>query len=197
MLKTINVEALIEGFCSVPIRSELYEEISSHGNVAFTPSDNDSWYSKTQQGKTTIAYAPTDHPEASLAHELLHARLKYRGYRQYTIALCLTPKRAFVARVLEILDNELQHHKFYPDFLALGFEPWQMYNDSDQKVWEESRQSVAALRSRDPLELFFNSYVTVIAPGGADEDERKVVEKSWKQSALGSIGSASTKSGIL
>jgi hypothetical protein len=141
---------LIDRFCSVPARRQLYADVSSHTPIDLTPSNDDGWSSKTDQGRTTIFYAGTDHPEACLAHELLHAKLKCHGYEQYCTAICLTRKHPFITRVLEILDNELQHHKFYAEFLALGFEPSQMYHDSDSEVGTQLRQSIAALQSQHP-----------------------------------------------
>jgi len=77
-----------------------------------------------------------------------------------------------------MLDNELQHHKFYPDFLALQFTPAEMYHDSDKATDRELREIVAELRRGDPPEDFLRAYVTVIAPGGAATSSER---EQWKQ----------------
>lgn len=169
---------LVKSFCNVPVRNQLYSEVSSRTKIVLEPSTDTCWGSKTQGSETTIFYAPTRHPEASFAHELLHAKKKLQGYKQYCTAICRTPKRPLIARVLEILDNELPHHKFYAEFLALGFKPAEMYEDSDAEVANQLLEDIAGLKRDDPPELFLNSYVTIIAPGGGEtEQERKNLEK--------------------
>jgi hypothetical protein len=117
-----------------------------------------------------------------LAHELLHARMKIHGYRQYGTSVSLTPKRYLLKRVLEILDNELQHHKFFPDFIALGFRANEMYVDSDEFWAKQLGEQIEQLTPNQPLELFFNSFVTLIAPGGFGTDqERKTLERMMQQ----------------
>ena len=115
----MNIEELVAKFRSVPARQELYDNVARRNAITWEASKDGYWHSKTSGGQTTIFYAPTARPEASLAHELLHAKLKLDGYRQYCTSFCVGPKEPFISRVLEILDNELQHHRFYNDFLAL------------------------------------------------------------------------------
>lgn len=164
---------LIDRFCSVPPRRLLYEEVQRHTSILLAQSDDGFWHSKTKDSATTIYCARTDHPEASLAHELLHAKLKCNGYKQYSVAICTTCKKESIKWVLEILDNELQHHKFYSEFLALGFKPAHMYADSDAEVWKELHRSIVGLKRTDPPESFLYRYVTIIAPGGAGGKNRR------------------------
>jgi hypothetical protein len=143
----------------------LYDEVATRSPVTLQPSRSTTWHSKTVAGQTTIWYSPTKHRNACLAHELLHAMRKLSGYKQYVVAVCTTEKRRLISGLLEMLDNELQHHKFYPDFLALPFTPSEMYHDSDNEVDSELRKIVAELRSDDPPEDFLRAYVTIIGPG--------------------------------
>lgn len=174
----MNIDEVIANFRSVPARQQLYEYIESRCPVVSEPSADASWHSKTIGGQTTIFYAPTARPEASLAHELLHAKLKLDGYKQYCRAFCSGPKQGFISRVLEILDNELQHHKFYGEFLALGFQPSEMYSDDDAGVGEQLEQAIGNLKNSDPIELYFNSFVTLIAPGGSETEGQR---KKWER----------------
>src|SRR5271157_1491076 len=137
------MNAVIDSFCSVPIRRQLYEEVRSQTPIVFVQSNDGFWGSKTQNGQTTIYQATANHPDACLAHELLHAKLKCSGYKQYIVAICPTQKKDQIRSLLGTLDNELQHHRFYREFLALGFEPIQMYADSDKEVWTELRRDIA------------------------------------------------------
>jgi hypothetical protein len=194
---------LIDSFCSDPLRRRLYEEVRSHTPIVFIPSNDIHWGSKTQNGQTTIYHAAADYPEACLAHELLHAKVKCNGYKQYTVFICGTSKKDTLAYLLETLDNELQHHKFYREFLDLGFEASQLYADSDKDVWTELRSAIAKRSQTDPLEAFLTSYVTIIAPGGVEnksqrrEAERRLRKRSppgqWER--IISIGNAITRFG--
>jgi hypothetical protein len=165
---------LITTFCGVPTRKALYDFVAAKSSLTFLPSQSDIWHSKTAAGETTIWYSPTANPEACLAHELLHANLKLNGYKQYCVSVCDTPKRAVIAPLLSMLDNELQHHKFYPEFLTLGFAEAEMYHDSDSDVREELRATIAALRSNDQPEEFLRAFITIIAPGGSAPIQERV-----------------------
>src|SRR5579872_4802834 len=101
------VDELVKQFCKTPARRQLYIDVSHQTEIKFSPSDTTIWRSKTEQGQTTIFYASADYPEACLAHELLHAKLKCQGYKQYCTAICATWKRDLIATLLGILDNEL------------------------------------------------------------------------------------------
>jgi len=194
---------LINSFCSVPLRRRVYEEVCSHTPIVFIQSNDSFWRSETKNGQTTIYHAAADHPEACLAHELLHAKVKSNGYKQYAVAICRTSKKNSIAHLLEILDNELQHHKFYREFLALGFEPSQMYADSDKDVWTKVRRGVAGICKTDPLDKFLEQYVTIIAPGGVEnKKQRREAERRLRKRCLPghwerllSIGNAITRFG--
>jgi hypothetical protein len=174
----MHTQELIDDFCQLPSRKMLYDEVATRSPVTLQPSHSTTWHSKTVAGQTTIWYSPTKHPNACLAHELLHARLKLSGYKQYVVSVCATEKSRRISSLLEILDNELQHHKFYPDFIALQFTPGEMYHDSDNAVDRELREIVAELRSDDPPENFLRAYVTIIAPGGAANPSER---EQWGQ----------------
>ena len=82
----MDTKDLIDGFCGVPARRQLYEYASSQTEITLKPTAGDSWGSTTTDGQTMIYFARANHPEACLAHELLHAKLKCQGYKQYCVA---------------------------------------------------------------------------------------------------------------
>jgi hypothetical protein len=176
------MDDLIHSFCREPLRRQLYQEVCSHTPIVFIQSKDRFWRSETKNGQTTIWHAPADYPEACLAHELFHAKLKCNGYKQYSVSRCRTPKRETIAYLLEILDNEFQHHKFYREFLAVGFEASQMYADSDKDVWTDLHRSIARISKGGPLEALLASYVTIIAPGGVEnKTQRKEAERRLRK----------------
>ncbi len=48
-----------------------------------------------------------------------------------------------------------------------------MYSDDDSGVGAQLEQSIASLKNSDPVELFLNSFVTIIAPGGSETGEQR------------------------
>lgn len=71
--------------------ARLWEEVNSSTLVTCLPSSSKLWASETSSGLTTIHYARTKRPAEALAHELLHAKLKISGYRQYIYAVAKKP----------------------------------------------------------------------------------------------------------
>jgi hypothetical protein len=181
------LDALIEGFKSSPDRKELYDEVDSATPLAAERSKDSYWGSITKNGRTIIEAAPSKAPEAALAHELLHARLKVRGYKQYLTAVAMVEKWDGLTGILSMLDNELQHNKFFHDFLGLGFAPYQMYTDSDADWAQDLRQNIELLSPEEPLESFLRVYMTLIAPGGfgTAEERRELAEELRKRCAPG------------
>jgi len=82
------------------------------------------------------------------------------------------PERApKVKRILECLDNELQHHKFYPRFLSLKFRPNQFYGDSDLST--EKYLLEAGGRTHESAMDIIPDWFTAFAPGGSIKDDAK------------------------
>jgi hypothetical protein len=74
-------------------------------------------------------------------------------------------ERASFKRLMDCLDNELQHHRFYTKFLEMGFDPEQFYADSDSDMGNYLTQAV-----RQPYRNLIDilpDFMTVIAPGGS------------------------------
>ena len=111
--------------------TSLLADISNQVALRFVPADHDGWGSQMEDGQATISWGDCRHPSASLAHELLHLRLQLRGYKRMRIVISNIDAPETNKRLLGAIDNEIQHHKFYPDFLGAGFKPHQFYMDSD------------------------------------------------------------------
>jgi hypothetical protein len=171
---TSKMDDLARSFCELPARRELYEYVSNRTPVTVVAIESGTWDSQTVDGRTTISQAPSKQPQACLAHELLHAKLKLDGYKQYFKAICRTGKKSSIARVLGALDNELQHHKFYKDFLGLGFAAREMYNDNDTETSSFIREELSKLQgANSPTESYFYLFISIIAPGGCIEDKER------------------------
>jgi hypothetical protein len=176
------LDALIQGFKSRADRKKLYDEVDSAAPLAAKRSQDGYWGSISENGQTVIEVVPSKNPEAALAHELLHARLKVRGYKQYCVTVAMVEKRDGLPGILTMLDNELQHNKFFHDFLGLGFTADQMYADSDAEWALYLRQKIELLSPEEPLESFLSVYATLIAPGGfGTAEERKELEEELRK----------------
>lgn len=74
------------------------------------------------------------------------------------------------------LDNELQHHRFYPKFVTAGFRPDEFYSPKDRGTFRKTREELRKMGHRTTPQAFFLKLLTVIAPGGfgSDEDRTKL-----------------------
>lgn len=111
--------------------SSLLSDISSNTKLKYTKSKNDGWGCNYSNGAFIISYSGCNHPSAALAHELLHVKTQLNGYKRIRIGISSIDQTESFIRFMTCLDNELQHHKFYNEFIMLGFEPHQFYCDSD------------------------------------------------------------------
>lgn len=161
----------------------LYNEVNARSPIRVIPSEDEYWGSSTDSNGTTIVIAPTAYPAESLYHELLHASMKLNGYRQY-----LTFLRAVdgsVPRlVAEALDNELQHHRMFPLFVAEGFDSTRFYHDGDDRTYSRIRHELKRMKPKKTLAAeYFMKYLSVMAPGGAGgDDERSKLDQFFQNS---------------
>jgi hypothetical protein len=153
--------------------------------------DEPEWHSGVKGGKPTLSMADTKRHMPSFAHELRHLRLSGRGYRHILAGGNLNiSKRVLLSQLLSTLDNELQHHRMYADFVAAGFDSKEFYAESDDRSFIAMRKLIKAMKSPGPSEAFL-SYVALIAPGGGwpigvREDllmrlERAVTRDVWQK----------------
>jgi|ERR1043166_1798286 hypothetical protein len=176
-LREVSV-SIVDDAMKAPAVDALYKEIAAQGSIAFEDGkDGEQWASKTVSGVTTITVTPTVHPAASLYHELLHAKLKLAGYRQYTVWASMDGgKRDWLKPIGEALDNELQHARMSDEFLRAGFRPEEFYHDDDTDAFKHARRGLQGLRKTELPEKFLLPFMTVIAPlgFGSDDDRRKL-----------------------
>jgi len=105
-----EANAIVAQALAVQAVRALFDEVQAVTpiNLAYAPAG--CWSSETSGGQTEIVMAPTSRPASSLVHELLHARLKIRGYRQYSTLGTMDDEPQLLKYANEALDNELQHH---------------------------------------------------------------------------------------
>lgn len=150
----------------------LINGLSQQLKIKYKKSKIDSWGSSMENGVATISYCGCRHPSASLAHELLHIDTQLKGYKRIRIGISSVYQTMSSFRnLLTCLDNELQHHKFYSQFLSLGFKPDQFYMDSDIETEKYLRRELSKQYSM--LTELIPNYFTVIAPGGSIEESVK------------------------
>ena len=142
----------------------LLDQVRLKYRVKYHRSKTALWGSDVRRGDAHIEYQDTKHPGAALAHELLHVLTQDRGYRRLRIGLWASDDAGRMTTMLNCLDNELQHHKMYPEFQQLGFAPHEFYADSDADTPTHLEQFLASAPTdvRHVVPMFF----TVIAPGG-------------------------------
>jgi hypothetical protein len=171
MRTRINLEmsiSLKNAALKVPAVKALYDEVSAITSITFTEScDGVGWTSITQDGQTCIGISPTHSPASALAHELLHAKLKLAGYRQHSVFVSKPEHGALLKSHLEDLDNELQHHKMFEQYIALGLPGKNFYRDNDTNTFKKIRRELGRSKRIDPFDRFLPLFLSVIAQGGA------------------------------
>lgn len=168
-----TVVALVGSALTKPSVAALHAAVNALIPITVTPLGEGTWGSMTDASGTTIYVAVTAYPAESLYHELLHADLKLNGYRQYATYARITVNQT--ARVLaNALDNELQHDRIFPAFVAAGFRPELFYHDGDNKTFSTIR---AELKRMKPAETgaatYFLKYLSIIAPGGSGGEGKR------------------------
>jgi hypothetical protein len=145
--------------------SSLLEELDAKTKLKFSQSKEPGWGSSYGDGIYRITFSSCRHPSASLAHELLHVKTQLNGYKRIRIGISSIDQTESFNRFMTCLDNELQHHKFYDEFISLGFEPHQFYMDEDTETENHLRQEID-----NGYEKLIDSVIclfSIIAPGGA------------------------------
>ena len=122
---------------------------------------------------TTISVAQTNFPAESLYHELLHAKLKLAGYVQYLTSVKVVEDNTPLV-VAKALDNELQHHRMFPSFVAAGFDPARFYHDGDHNTYALVRAELKRMKpDKTSAADYFLKYLSIMAPGGAGGEGKR------------------------
>jgi hypothetical protein len=122
----------------------LFQELSAQVRIELAPSDDEYWGEITENGKATIYYASDPSPVAAFTHELLHIKYRLLGY-QPRVVIKYEVERENDAHFLDLLTdyapNQLMHHKIFPEFTAMGFQPGEFLAAGDlancERVFEE------------------------------------------------------------
>lgn len=145
----------------------LIDEVEQTYELAIGIGSGPSWESSVVNGKAIIRMAATDRPMASFAHEILHLRLSARGYRHILGSGNPDPGvNSIVQNLLTALDNELQHHRMFSEFLAAGFAADEFYADEDDDDWVDIDTHARSLSGSETPAIVLLSYLSLIAPGG-------------------------------
>src|SRR5208283_738459 len=96
---------LIDEALANPKVKALFAEVDGVTPIDIVQSDQGNWGSITKDGRTKISTAPTERPSATLAHELLHAKLKNSGYRQYLVGYSMNENQQLLTDIIAALDN--------------------------------------------------------------------------------------------
>lgn len=145
----------------------IMKEVEGRYQLKFRIIDELEWSSSVDGDTAEIGMAETQRHLQSFAHELLHLRLSARGYRHILGAGSHDPvKRDIIRALLGALDNELQHHRFFPEFVDAGFDGQDFYAENDDDIHSELKGEIETLHEGSPAWQALFSYFTLIAPGG-------------------------------
>jgi hypothetical protein len=169
-------------------------------NIA--PTSDKLWFSRVGSDKAIIGMADTKRPLPCFAHEILHVCLSARGYKHIVEAGNTDPiKLKLLQALLSALDNELQHHRMFEEFVAAGFQATEFFHDGDAAGHADVLTDIEALTKNYESAFALLPFLTLIAPGGDWPDgvresltqalEDKVSEDTWDrlQDIKGIIGS--------
>ncbi|NKK58786.1 hypothetical protein GFM44_23085 [Rhizobium leguminosarum bv. viciae] len=152
----------------------IMKEVEARYEVGVRRLDKPEWSSSVKGNKAEIGMAVTGRHLQSFAHELLHLRLSARGYRHILGAGNHDPhQQQIISAVLDALDNELQHHRMFPEFVNAGFDGGDFYAESDDDVHVQLQSEIEELRNASPAWQAVLSYFTLIAPGGRWPDGKR------------------------
>jgi hypothetical protein len=71
---------------------DIVSNIKSKYEIIFAKSEKVTWGSDLNGGIVHIYYSETDHPEASLTHELLHIDTQIKGYNRIRAGISMSSK---------------------------------------------------------------------------------------------------------
>lgn len=150
---------------------DLLDELSREIRFEFLSSSDSSWGSNMESpGRAVIYAAPTTAPAESMAHELLHIRTQLLGYRRLRIDASRTLPLDFRGHLISALDNELQHHRMFPEYRRRGFSSTRFYRDDDTNTEAALRSELA---TNDSFRDLLVPFLSLIAPGGQLRESAK------------------------
>ena len=158
---------------------DLFERVNSIYPVELIKFDDETWSSQVDNNKAIISYCDTKFPETCFVHELLHIDTQINGYKRLKIGVSGFDTTEYFVTLMTAIDNELQHHKMFSSFIAMGYEKENFYIDNDSETEEYLRNylTTGVLQFKPTL----LRYLTLIAPGGSiSETSKAELKESFK-----------------
>ncbi|WP_293779582.1 hypothetical protein [uncultured Oxalicibacterium sp.] len=144
--------------------ASLLQSVQQKTKLKFEKSKSSDWLSSVEDERAVIEYAGCRHPSAALAQELLHVDLQLAGYRRIRLGISSVFDQEAMPTFINVLDHELQRHKIYQRFLALGFTPEQFYRDADKDTFPYLNQVL--MTEPDTIARIIPPFLMLLAPGG-------------------------------
>ncbi len=146
--------------------------VKKHFTLKFEKSDKNKWGCDIAGKEAIVFYCQTKYPEASLTHELLHFKLQINGYKRIYSGLAIEKEtQTHLFRIIPVLDNELQHIKFFSDFIGLKYKSEHFYSDSDSSSIQYFKQRLQ--ESNLSIIQLVVDFLSLQAPGGYLSYEQK------------------------
>lgn len=156
--------SVIDKARSDPRIAALLNSVQQKVKLRFEKSGSRDWLSSLDHDRAVIEYTGCRHPSAALAQELLLLDLQLSGYRRIRLGISSVFDQDAMPGFISVLDHELQRHKIYERFLALGFTPDQFYRDTDKDTFPYLNQVLAT--EPDTLARIIPPFLMLLAPGG-------------------------------
>ncbi|GGI20526.1 MAG: hypothetical protein REI95_08915 [Oxalicibacterium faecigallinarum] len=144
--------------------ASLLKDIQQQRKLRFEKSNSSDWLSSLDDERAVIEYAGCRHPSAALAQELLLLDLQLRGYRPIRLGISSSFDQDAMPTFINVLNHELQRHKIYDRFIALGFTPEQFYRDADKDTSPYLNQVL--MTEPDTITRIIPPFMMLLAPGG-------------------------------
>jgi hypothetical protein len=150
---------------------DLFKRVNDVYPVVLVTTNADSWESYIDNGKTVISHCDTKYAEECFVHELLHIDTQIKGYKRLRVGISAFDSTEYFKILMSAIDNELQHHKMFPEFIKMGYEKERFYIDKDM----ETETYLRSYLTKKTIEFrpTFLRYLTLIAPGGCISETSK------------------------
>lgn len=128
---------------------DLYQEVLKNTEIELV--EYYKWGCRVNNGKAHLYFSNSANPYACFTHELLHIKYHYLGL-QY-------PKQANneeVNYIIPFLFNQLSHHKFYNEYINLGFEKEHFLSEIGE---DEAKQQIE--NEKNKLQILFEKNGTL------------------------------------
>lgn len=142
----------------------LLQDVQRRVRLKFEKSGNGEWLSSVENERAVIEYAGCRHPSAALAQELLTIDMRLAGFRPIRLGISSLFDQDAMPTFINVLNHEVQRHKIYERFLALGFAPEQFQRDSDKDAFPYLQQVL--MTTPDSIARVVPPFLMLLSPGG-------------------------------